>query len=187
MSYKKNTQVEVLPVVDLCKKSAKWHFFVGGASPVYPAILGSKRTYVQKRADFYFVLVFSNLSEFITYQVPGNIWFLRYNIQTEMIAAAAYLVGSDSLLAAHVCYVHSFVFSRISLWRSVPYPVHARTTSWSTKQRSRQSYRIMRTAVNPVFRLLRVQRSSELSPGLNQGGAKDVSHLLPYLSILSRV
>ena len=30
MSYKKNTQVEVLPVVDLCKKTAKGHFFFGG-------------------------------------------------------------------------------------------------------------------------------------------------------------
>ena len=26
--YKKNTQLEVLPVVHLCKKSAKWHFFL---------------------------------------------------------------------------------------------------------------------------------------------------------------
>ena len=29
MSYKKNAQVEVLLVVDLCKKSAKQHFFCG--------------------------------------------------------------------------------------------------------------------------------------------------------------
>ena len=34
MSYKKNTQVEVLPVVDLCKKSAELHFFAGGATQV---------------------------------------------------------------------------------------------------------------------------------------------------------
>ena len=27
-------QVDVLPVVDLCKKSAKWHFLVGGATQV---------------------------------------------------------------------------------------------------------------------------------------------------------
>ena len=33
-SYKNNVQVEVLPVVDLCKKLAKWHFFVGGATQV---------------------------------------------------------------------------------------------------------------------------------------------------------
>ena len=35
MSYKKNAQVEVLPVVDLCKKTAKRHFFVGGATQVF--------------------------------------------------------------------------------------------------------------------------------------------------------
>ena len=29
MSYEKNAQVDVLPVVDLCKKSAKWHYFCG--------------------------------------------------------------------------------------------------------------------------------------------------------------
>ena len=34
MSYKKNTQVEVLPVVDLSKKSAIDFFFVGGAIQV---------------------------------------------------------------------------------------------------------------------------------------------------------
>ena len=37
MSYKKNTLVEVLPVVDLCKKTAKCHFFVGGATQVFGA------------------------------------------------------------------------------------------------------------------------------------------------------
>ena len=30
--YKKNTEVEVLPVVDLFKESAKHPFFVGGAT-----------------------------------------------------------------------------------------------------------------------------------------------------------
>ena len=34
MSYKKNTEVEVLPVTDLFKESAKYHFFVGGATQV---------------------------------------------------------------------------------------------------------------------------------------------------------
>ena len=34
MSYNKNTQVEVLPVVVLGKKMTKYHFFVGGAIQV---------------------------------------------------------------------------------------------------------------------------------------------------------
>ena len=34
MSYKKDIRVAVLPVVDLCKKSAKLHFFVGSAIQV---------------------------------------------------------------------------------------------------------------------------------------------------------
>ena len=50
----------------------------------------------------------------------------------------------------------------------------------STKQRSRQSNKIMRmrTAGNPPSRLLGAQRWSELSLGLSQHDTKDVS---PYL------
>ena len=33
--YKKNAQVDVLPVVDLCKKTATCRFFVGGATQVW--------------------------------------------------------------------------------------------------------------------------------------------------------
>ena len=38
MSYKKITQVEVLPVVDLSKKIGEVYFFAGGATQVYTGV-----------------------------------------------------------------------------------------------------------------------------------------------------
>ena len=43
MSYKKNTQVEVLPVVDLCKNRRNNIFFVDGATQVGSIVDMSRR------------------------------------------------------------------------------------------------------------------------------------------------
>ena len=63
--------------------------------------------------------------------------------------------SDDTVIVVHVLYVQEVM---------VPHLGSARTTSKSTKQRSKQSYRIMHTAVNPVYHLLRmcVPISSEL-------------------------